>query len=512
MVYSYSREPAVSISSPSDTTIYAAPGSQLDLALRVRNSGGYIVAGTWSSIEAPSGFSGDVFDPRYMGNLVYMDAVKTDTFSISTPASPGTYDLLARVNGANLGLQPDSSVFQVVIAYPDLSVSVPSPDESPPFYVGQTVRFSTVVTNLGEGPAESCQLSLFLEEDPDSSTNAVASYQVPALQGGETRSYNTTVTFSYFDLGERYLAAEVDVQDSVTESSEDNNRAVFGPFDVQGILAPPENLIAESGFDGYVPLSWNSPDPDTSLRDSKGLEGYNIYRGLSPLGPSDEPLVSLSSSDTTSVDSLVSNGVTYYYWATTIYSNPYGESDFSNMASATPQGPSGSLSGTVSDLHTGQALSDASVSIQDLGLESMTDSDGYYSFGNLPVGPVPLTVQKTGYETVQDTVTIIEDQNTQMDFLLQRALSRGLNVIPNPFTPNGDGINDRAFFIWPGVEDEIITVDLYSLQGVPLRNLEGYEPSWEGKDDEGTDVPAGMYVYMAWAGDRRSSGVICVAR
>ncbi len=512
VVYSYSKSPGVGISSPADTTIYAAPGSVLNIPLAVRNSGGYIVAGTWSSIEAPSGFSGDVFEPRYMGNLVYEDAVGIDTFTVETPSIPGTYDLLARVNGANLGLQPDSSAFQVIIAYPDLTVTMPSPEVSPPFYVGQSVRFSVVVTNAGEGPSESCQLGLYLEEEPDSTTNPVAVFQIPAMQGGDSQPFSSIVTFTYFDMGQRYLAAVVDTENSVMESSENNNRAVYGPFSVDGLLAPPENLSAQSGNDGFVPLSWNSPDPDTTAASSKGLAGYNLYRSLTPLGPSPDPIISLTSTDTTYTDTLVSNGVTYYYWATTIYSNPHGESDLSNMASATPQGPSGSLAGEIWDVHTGHRLGDISVQIVDLSLEAITNSEGLYIFENVPVGPVPVTVQQTGYYTVQDTVIIIENDTTAFDIPLERILPQSLNVIPNPFTPNDDGINDAAFFIWPGVDGELISVTIYTIDGIPIRSLEGREPFWDGKDDSAVSVAGGLYVYMAWAGDNRSSGVICLAR
>lgn len=512
VVYSFSRDPSVRVLSPSDTTIYAAPGAELHLPLAVRNDGGYIVVGTWASVEAPSGFSGEIFDPRYMGNLVYKDAVKVDTFTIGTPVQAGTYELMAKVNGANLGLQPDSSVFHVIIAYPDLTVSMPSPDLSPPFYVGQAVRFSVVVTNAGEGPSGNCQMGLYLEEDPDGTTNPVAFFQVPPMQGGETLAYSTVITFSYFDLGQRYLAAVIDTENTVMESSEDNNRAVYGPFMVEGILAPPENLTAESGNDGFVPLAWNSPVSKSSRNDSKGLVGYNLYRSLTPLGPGSEPIVSLTSNDTTYTDSLVSNGVTYYYWATTIYSNPYGESDFSNMASATPQGPRGSLSGEVWDVHTGQRLRDIAVHIIDLSLEVITNSEGYYSFDNVPVGPVPITVMHTGYYTVQDTVLIVQDENTVHDIPLERELPQSLNVLPNPFTPNGDGINDAACFVWPGVEGELISVTIYNMDGVPVRSFEGIEPFWNGHDDDGTAVPGGLYVYLAWAGDNRNSGVICVAR
>ncbi len=513
VIYTYSRNPGVAVLSPADTTLYASPDSELDIPLTVENPGGYVAVGTWASIDAPAGFQGEVDIPRYMGNLVYRNAAAVDTFTLSTPTQPGTYQLMARVNAANLGIQADSVLFQVVVAYPDLVVSAPSPSISPPFEVGETVNFSVVVTNQGEGPSGPSDLTLYLETDPDSSTNPVSTFDVPPLLGGESVSSSEQVTFTYFDLGERYMVAEVDESELVEESAEDNNRSSYGPFLVEGTLAPPEDLSAESGNDGFIPLSWSPPSVSTDDRDSsRGLTGYRLYRSLSPISPDPDPLVTLNSGDTTYVDSLVSNSVTYYYWVTCLYQDPTGESDYSNMASAIPQGPSGSLSGSVQDALTGQPLKDVSLTIEEFGLDVITDDEGEYLFDNVPVGQIPLEVAHQGYITIEDTVSILEDEMTLRDYVLTRDLGEDLSIIPNPFTPNSDGINDHAYFIWPAYEDQLITVTIYSMEGVPLRTIEGIQPSWNGIDDGGGRVAGGIYVFMAWAADQRRSGVICLAR
>ncbi len=511
-VYSYSRSPSLRVFSPADTTMFASPGDSLDIPLVVVNNGGYIVVGTWGSISAPSGFSGEVDVPGYLGNLVYRDAASADTFTVRVPTQPGTYQLTARAEGANLGLLPDSSVFEVLIAYPDLTVSVPSPDVPPPFQVGQSVRFTTVVTNEGEGPSDGCLMDLYLETHPDSSTNRVGSVFVEPLQGGESIPFTVDVDFTYFDLGTRYLAAEVDVDGQVTEADEGNNRSAFGPFEVEGILAPPSSLTAGSGFDGYVPLEWSPPAPESAGVDSKGLVGYRLYRGQSPLGPDPEPIADLPSSDTTYTDSLVSNGITYYYWATSVYQDPTGESGYSNMASATPQGPSGAMEGTVTDSLTGQRLRDVAVEIEHLGLQAVTDEEGDYTFGSVPVGPIPVRVDHEGYLPASDTVTILEGETARLDFALRRDLGEAMSVIPNPFTPNGDGINDVAGFIWPAAEGVPLTVTIYDMTGVPVRTIAGTEPRWDGLDDAGAAVSGGVYAYIAWAGDTRTTGVVCLAR
>jgi len=130
----------------------------------------------------------------------------------------------------------------------------------------------------------------------------------------------------------------------------------------------------------------------------------------------------------------------------------------------------------------------------------------------LPIGDIPLEVSLSGYVTIPDTVTILEDQTVTMDYQLQRDLGQGMNPIPNPFTPNGDGINDELTFLWPGAQGGGITVTIYTLEGVPVRTLAGRDPAWNGRDDAGEPVPGGIYVFMAWDNAGSTSGVVCVAR
>lgn len=69
-------------------------------------------------------------------------------------------------------------------------------------------------------------------------------------------------------------------------------------------------------------------------------------------------------------------------------------------------------------------------------------------------------------------------------------------IIPNSFSPNGDGMND----IW-----NIIAIDTYANPKVKIMNRygqvmfqsDGYEKPWDGKH-ENQDVPAGVYYYMIY--------------
>ena len=70
-------------------------------------------------------------------------------------------------------------------------------------------------------------------------------------------------------------------------------------------------------------------------------------------------------------------------------------------------------------------------------------------------------------------------------------------------TPNGDTINDetRILFDLFGVQDGALRVDVYDLAGRRVRAVlsdravsGGYDPAWDGTNDEGSLVPPGMYL------------------
>jgi fibronectin type 3 domain-containing protein len=98
----------------------------------------------------------------------------------------------------------------------------------------------------------------------------------------------------------------------------------------QGDTTPPgapTNLSATAG-DGVVDLDWdNNSEPD--------LDSYSVYRDTSSGGPYGQIASGLANSDYS--DSAVTNGTTYYYVVTAVDTSS-NESEYSNEASATPQG------------------------------------------------------------------------------------------------------------------------------------------------------------------------------
>ena len=78
-----------------------------------------------------------------------------------------------------------------------------------------------------------------------------------------------------------------------------------------------------------------------------------------------------------------------------------------------------------------------------------------------------------------------------------------LSVAPNPFTPNGDLVNDVAqieFSLFKVYAERPSAVRIWALDGRPMRRLEGTAQgghqhfTWDGKDDQGRVVPPGLYI------------------
>ncbi|MCP4711282.1 MAG: hypothetical protein GY869_21895, partial [Planctomycetes bacterium] len=87
----------------------------------------------------------------------------------------------------------------------------------------------------------------------------------------------------------------------------------------------PINLIAESNHNGYIPLTWDEPDPEPVF--------YRVYRHED----SDDVFTMVADSvlSTNYVDVNVQDLVSYYYVVTAVSIDPDGESFYSNEAIAT---------------------------------------------------------------------------------------------------------------------------------------------------------------------------------
>jgi hypothetical protein len=98
----------------------------------------------------------------------------------------------------------------------------------------------------------------------------------------------------------------------------------------------------------------------------------------------------------------------------------------------------------------------------------------------------------------RNSLAVIADISTQGNNLVAN-----FTVAPNPFTPNGDGINDDldvAFDLQRLLTPRPIKLEIYDLNGRRVRLIErmlssgGYSDTWDGRDDAGGIVPPGLYV------------------
>ena len=100
-------------------------------------------------------------------------------------------------------------------------------------------------------------------------------------------------------------------------------------------------------------------------------------------------------------------------------------------------------------------------------------------------------------EVASDQVVVVVDE---IGALLERPTVR-----PNPFTPNGDGINEEVMFSFDLflLLDKIeVTLDIHDLSGrpvyrsVPTTHTAGsVQVAWDGRDNDGNLVAPGIYLY-----------------
>ena len=79
------------------------------------------------------------------------------------------------------------------------------------------------------------------------------------------------------------------------------------------------------------------------------------------------------------------------------------------------------------------------------------------------------------------------------------------NITPNPFTPNGDGINDEVVFsfdLFLLLEQVDVQLEIYDLSGRRVTQLQmggstagNLEIKWDGRDQDGQMTPPGIYLY-----------------
>ncbi len=113
-------------------------------------------------------------------------------------------------------------------------------------------------------------------------------------------------------------------------------------------------------------------------------------------------------------------------------------------------------------------------------------------------------VLQSGFE-IRENISYQEEEN-----------SRFIEVSPKIITPNGDGINDVANFIFSNPNNETVEGMMFDLSGSVVKdNLASSSTTsliWDGQDNGGCIVSGKVYIYQIKVGGKVFNGTVVVAK
>ena len=148
---------------------------------------------------------------------------------------------------------------------------------------------------------------------------------------------------------------------------------------------------------------------------------------------------------------------------------------------------------TVLDIN-GNPIPGASVTIN--GNTITTDANGQVTV-LLPDGDYNYTIEAYGYETASGTLTVTNGE-VEISVTLISIPVDGL-VVPQGFSPNGDGIND--LFVIAGLDKfNKVSFEVFNRWGNVVYKQTRYDNNWDGRSNVGftigKDLPTGTYFYL----------------
>ena len=104
------------------------------------------------------------------------------------------------------------------------------------------------------------------------------------------------------------------------------------------------------------------------------------------------------------------------------------------------------------------------------------------------------TFDEYGTYTVELIVTAANGEEKRDYRVVEVEANSAITVLPNVFTPNGDGIND--FCTVKGKNLAFFQMKIFNRSGDVIFDSESIDNSWDGKNKFGEDIPIGTYFYL----------------
>ncbi|MDI6641892.1 MAG: carboxypeptidase regulatory-like domain-containing protein, partial [Elusimicrobiota bacterium] len=159
-----------------------------------------------------------------------------------------------------------------------------------------------------------------------------------------------------------------------------------------------------------------------------------------------------------------------------------------------------------------------------LEMQTETDTNGKYEFDGLSEGTYNLTFTKGGYNEYKKQITLTTGQHYKLDIRLTlKAALEEVKIDNKVFTPRGltRNVVKLNFNISPGAKP---TVKIFNIRGRQVREIDVGDTNlvniqdayatfkWDGKDEQGRELPAGVYFYQIEVDGKMQTGKTVLAK